>query len=111
MPRRGSCSSTEKSVTARESASGTPHWRFHVERQVHDAPRQAHDESGRQHSMPLAEFGSSEPRPADLLEEGGDQPATTGHQQGRLVLCCDDAGRKTFEVSQNGKRIAIINSG
>jgi hypothetical protein len=50
-------------------------------------------------AMPLAEFVSSEPRPAELLEEGGEQPRhqtghDTGHQQARLVVRCDDDGKK-----------------
>ena len=47
----------QKTITATlERRRDSPTGGSRVERHVQHAPRQAHDESGRQHSMPLAEF-------------------------------------------------------
>jgi hypothetical protein len=90
----------------------SPTGELRVERHVQHAPRQANDESGRQHSMPLPEFGSSEPRPADLLQEGTVQPqhetATSRLAMSSAVMM---AGRNACEVSENAARIAVSNSG
>ena len=63
------------------------------EREVPHTPEHPHDQSRGNDAIARPEPGRGEPRPADLLEDGDEQPdADSDEQDAELVIRRDDGG-------------------